>query len=231
MRVLIYQPEVETPGLDEAWANEGQVARLEGLVEGKDPGLVVLPELWPGYCWAMERVSRLPCYSIAGTKRPEEGKLYNSAVLMKGGETLAHYDKTLLWESEVDEFSAGDSKGVFRAGDLRVGVLICYDMSENNSGQVRETAGESDCIAIPAFANLKYIDTAWENRPGEISGKYGKPVLVANLGGLLECPEGSFGGGRSRVVVDGREKARLGDGEGWILYDTESGKAKARDLD
>ncbi|RLJ04361.1 MAG: hypothetical protein DRP08_01925 [Candidatus Aenigmatarchaeota archaeon] len=220
MKVLVYQPEVGISAEGEEWANKEQVELVEKLVEKLKPDLVVLPELWPGYPWAMKRLSRLPCYSMAGTKTEKDGKKYNSYVLTKNGKRLDRYDKIHLYKSENEEFIPGEKPGILRFGGLNVGILICNDVTSEEL--IKEVAEKSDLVVMASNADVRYLDKEWKNIISKTNREYGVPVIFANVGGVYEWKGDRYGGGESMIFDEGEVKIMLGKEEGWVLYDTQN---------
>ncbi len=69
---------------------------------------------------------------LIGSPWRDNGKLYNSAILLDGGKIVARRDKVLLPNYGVfDEqrlFATGDLSGPIAFRDVRLGVLVCEDM-------------------------------------------------------------------------------------------------------
>jgi NAD+ synthase (glutamine-hydrolysing) len=69
---------------------------------------------------------------VVGYPHPSKGELYNAAVVLRDGETLALYHKHLLPNYSVfDEkryFNAGTRPAVFELGGVQVGLTVCEDI-------------------------------------------------------------------------------------------------------
>jgi predicted amidohydrolase len=130
---------------------DATVARLRQLlVQAAAADLVVLPELAnSGYAFASreeawllsERVDESYFLSflgeecrkhrfavVTGLNERSGDKLFNSAVLLDGEGVLGTYRKAHLFLNEKDFFEPGDMGfPVFSWGEIRVGMLICFD--------------------------------------------------------------------------------------------------------
>lgn len=67
-------------------------------------------------------------YVLAGTITSEEGKFYNSAMLFTPQGEMRTYHKRALWGWDRENFSVGNSGGVFDIEGLKVGVRICFEV-------------------------------------------------------------------------------------------------------
>jgi len=64
---------------------------------------------------------------VIGLLEREGDRLFNSAVVIEGGEMVGVYRKTHLIGKEATVFEAGDRYPIFEVGGLRFGINICYD--------------------------------------------------------------------------------------------------------
>jgi len=75
-----------------------------------------------------EAAARADVTVILGTERILEGSLLVSALVIQSDGTLAGFqDKVQLDPSEDGTYSAGTSRRVFAAGDLKFGIAICHE--------------------------------------------------------------------------------------------------------
>jgi len=132
-------------------------------------------------------------------------RVYNSArLILPDGTLAANYRKAHLFgPDERATFTAGDAIAtVVSVGDLRVGVLICYDVEFPESVRLLALAG-ADLVAVPtalmppyefvpasmiptrAFENQIFV--AYANRCGEENGlRYiGRSCIAAPDGSVL----------------------------------------------
>ncbi len=137
-----------------------------------EPDLVVLPELaTTGYLFggrdevrtlaepvpegpSTARLAGLAArYGVAlaaGIAEREGDRLYNSAILVTRDGLAGHYRKVHLFDREFEWFDPGDlGFGVFDLGDVRVGLMVCFDWFYPES--MRSLAlGGADVVAHPA---------------------------------------------------------------------------------
>ena len=117
--------------------------------------------------WARE-AARGDAVVIAGfCERADDGTIFNSAVALEGGGTLAVYRKIHLWDEERRWFAEGDEPApVLDTRHGRIGLSICYDIEFPEVARGLALAG-AELIASP---------TNW---PREPSPPDGRPILVS----------------------------------------------------
>lgn len=64
---------------------------------------------------------------VFGLIETDGGRLYNSAVVVRGRTVVGRYRKVHLLDGEKGVFAAGSDTPVFEAGGLRFGINICHD--------------------------------------------------------------------------------------------------------
>ena len=224
---------------------------LAALAEGQNKGadLVVLPEFFIlGYpaedlvlkasavdnsmdalkTLAAETANSATAIVIGGPWR-EDGKRFNSAFLMEGGEILFRHDKR-----ELPNYGVFDEKRVFDAGEgplwafdfrgVRLGIAICEDIWFERVPRALSDDGAELLIVPNASPWRRTIQTerhttfsAWQ--------KTGVPYLFVNqVGGQDELV---FDGASYGVGVDGTEVQLLGDfetGTALTEFDSETGQ-------
>lgn len=102
-------------------------------------------------------------------ERADDGRLFNSVAVVDGGELVAVYRKTHLWDRERLWFTAGDTLPPVvptRAG--RIGVAICYDL---------EFPELTRHLAL-ADAELVAVPTNWPLVPRP-TGEHPPEVIIA----------------------------------------------------
>lgn len=67
-------------------------------------------------------------YILFGTIILEDKKYYNSAVLFTPKREKLIYSKRALWGWDKDNFSIGNSVGVFNVEGVKIGVRICFEV-------------------------------------------------------------------------------------------------------
>lgn len=218
---------------------------LEAFEEGRAKGadLLVLPELFIlGYPAedlvlkpsavenAMTTISQLADHTktgpaiLIGSPWAEDGKLYNSAVLLREGRIEARYDKR-----ELPNYGVFDEKRIFNAGTephkthdfngVKVGIAICEDIWFDRVPSALHEAGAEMLIAPNASPWRRTIQTE-RHTTFSMWAKTGIPYLFVNqVGGQDELV---FDGASYAVDHDGREHQLLGDfetGTTLVTYD------------
>lgn len=94
--------------------------------------------------------ARLGTFAIMGMLEEADGKLFNACVLIGPGGIVGSYRKIHLPFLGIDRFTdSGDRPfAVHSAGELRVGMNICYDSAFPESARVMALDG-ADLIALP----------------------------------------------------------------------------------
>jgi len=125
-----------------------------------------------------------------------DDKIYNSACVMKDGDTLCRYRKRCLPNYAVfDEeryFTPGDTAAVFELGGLRIGLTICEDIWQRAPLADLAEAGADVAISIngsPFEVNSQINREATARRR---IGETGLPLLYVNMVG-----------GQDELVFDG----------------------------
>ena len=64
-----------------------------------------------------------------GTVRRKKSKYYNSIRLIgPNGALIGNYDKRALWGWDLDNFTSGDTLGIYQIDDIKTGFRICYEV-------------------------------------------------------------------------------------------------------
>jgi len=123
---------------------------VERLIKGVNAEVLVLPELFnSGYLFSslqeVERVaeeiprgktteflcglaSRNGCFIVGGLAERDNGRLFNSAVLVSPQGYVGTYRKIHLFSEEKLWFQPGDkAPAIFDLGCCRIGIMICFD--------------------------------------------------------------------------------------------------------
>ena len=153
---------------------DDNLARIEQRLEeaaGRGARLVVFPECaLTGYCFdsreealplaqpvpgpATEQVTRacrrLGTFAVFGLLERDTDALYNAAALVGPQGLVGSYRKAHLPYLGVDRFTTPGNRpfAVHQAGDLRVGMLICYDSSFPEATRVLALLG-ADVVVLP----------------------------------------------------------------------------------
>jgi omega-amidase len=68
-------------------------------------------------------------YIVLGTIRKPSSKYYNSVQLIgPNGEIIGNYDKRALWGWDLENFSKGESLGIYQIDDIKIGFRICFEV-------------------------------------------------------------------------------------------------------
>lgn len=99
----------------------------------------------------------------------EDGRLYNSAMLVDPGGVRAVYRKAHLWDAEPDFFTPGDAPPpVVDTRFGRIAIMICYDAEFPEWVRLPALAG-AELLALPA------------NWPAEEVPAGERPIVTANV--------------------------------------------------
>ncbi|MEY2725382.1 MAG: (R)-stereoselective amidase [Planctomycetota bacterium] len=150
------------------------LAKLESIVASEaalGTQIIIFPECFAsGYCFdsleealpfgesipgpATNKVAalckKLNVFVIFGLLERDGNQLYNSAVLIGPNGLVGSYRKVHLPWLGVDRFTTAGERPfqVFTAGDLRIGMLICYDGGFPEASRVLALQG-ADLICLP----------------------------------------------------------------------------------
>ena len=124
--------------------------KIESSLQKMNCDLVVLPELsLCGYLFhdqkellvaaeavpndsstqKMQRLSeKYDCTLVFGLAEKENGKIYNTAVVVSKGMYIGKYRKIHLSDFENNFFECGTKNEVFSLNGLTIGVQICFDL-------------------------------------------------------------------------------------------------------
>lgn len=172
-------------------ANRAVASAAIAQAAGRGVQVVVLPELTSsGYVFADEAEARALAEPAGGqtaarwaglaaahqivivggfSELGEDGRLYNSAMIVDPGGVRAVYRKAHLWDAESDFFTPGDGPPpVVDTRFGRIAVMICYDVEF------------PEWVRLPALAGaeLLALPTNWPAEPvpaGE------RPIMTANV--------------------------------------------------
>jgi predicted amidohydrolase len=143
--------------------------------------------------------------------------IYNSALLIdRDGRMLANYRKTHLYGGgEKKLFAPGDCLVTVKLGDLKVGILICYDVEFPEAVRALALAG-AHLIAVPTALMEPFGLIARTVVPARA---YESQVYVACAGLCGKEGNLTYCGLSSIVGPDGYELARAGRTEDLLVAD------------
>ncbi len=160
---LVVLPELVTTGYY-------MFERFRDLAEPLDgPTVTILHEL----------ARRYDFHVVMGlAERGNDGKVYDSAVLVGPSGLTGVYRKMHLWDTEKGVFVPGDQVVVADTGaDLgHIGLLVCYDLEFPDTVEQVGSAGASILAAPAAFSNLTLWKATLEVRARDL----GVPIVAAN---------------------------------------------------
>ncbi|UXS05615.1 carbon-nitrogen hydrolase family protein [Agrobacterium tumefaciens] len=166
----------------------------------------------------LSRMPRAGPMLVFGLIESENGRLFNTAVVVDRGTIVGRYRKTHLLRSEQC-FDAGSDSYVFEVDGLRFGISICYDTNFPEAAQKIAALGAS-LIVCPANNMLKRKTAeAYRNLHNMVRGdrcrETGLWLVSADVTGEREGRV-SFG---PTAVIDptGRVAAQLPLGEAGLL--------------
>ena len=165
---------------------EQNIQRSVDLIESVDADLLVLPELCTtGYLFVSkeevealaepipdglsvtawrESSVRKDVYIVAGLAERANGRLFNSAVLIRPNGRIEVYRKAHLFYEEKRWFDPGDTGfRVYDIGEARVGMMICFDWIFPETARILSLKG-ADILCHPANLVLPYCPDAMVTR-------------------------------------------------------------------
>jgi len=196
-----------------------------------DAGLIVLPELFStgyqfrsraealslaedpatGYAATrlIEAAAEKRAFIVAGIAERSSKRVYNSSILVGPRGLVGLYRKTHLFSNEKKIFAPGDTGfEVFRAGRLRLGMMICFDWVFPEAARTLSLKG-ADIICHPSNLVLPHCPRAMITR--SIENRVWS--ITANRVGVEERIRGRplrFIGSSQIVAPDGELLCRAG---------------------
>jgi len=111
----------------------------------------------PAFAAMLERFPRSGPTLVVGLIEVEQGRLFNTAVVVRHGALIGRYRKQHLLAGERI-FQAGTACPVFDVGGLRFGINICYDTNFPDLAQ--QVAGQGASLIVCAANNMMRRDSA-----------------------------------------------------------------------
>ena len=173
---------------------------------------------------------------LVGTPWVDDGKLYNAALLLEGGEIAA-----MRFKRDLPNYGVFDEKRVFHTGPLpgpvnfrgvRLGVMVCEDMWTD---EVSECLEESGAEILTVLNGSPYEQDKWDTRLNLAVARATEcrmPLIYVNqVGGQDELV---FDGGSFVLGADASLRAQAPawtenvlitewsrDGDAWVCAETE----------
>jgi len=111
----------------------------------------------PAFKAVLNRLPKTGPTMVMGLIEAEEGRLFNTAIVVDHGTLIGRYRKVHLLRSE-QIFDAGSYSLVFEIPGLRFGILICYDT--NFPEAAREIADLGASLIVCPANNMHHRKTA-----------------------------------------------------------------------
>lgn len=174
--------------LDISRNKEENLRHAEELIRKTDAEIVVLPEMFncpynakTFYKYAEEEFSESTQWmgalskemdiTLVGGSIPEleDDKMYNTSYTYHKGELVGKHRKAHLFDVDIKDgitfqessvLTPGDKATVFKAGDITIGVAICYDMRFPELMRIMVNEG-AELIVIPAAFNTTTGPAHW----------------------------------------------------------------------
>lgn len=104
-----------------------------------------------------ELCQKLGVYVVFGLLEIDNGRLFNSAVLVGPDGLIGHYRKTHIPNDGLDRFVEPGDKPfeVFRTSIANIGILICHDLTFPETARILMLQG-ADIIVVPTNWPRKY---------------------------------------------------------------------------
>ncbi len=102
----------------------------------------------PAFASTLSRLPKSGPVLVIGLIEVQDGRLFNTAVVVDRGVLIGRYRKTHLLGGET-LFDAGSDSPLFTAGGLRFGINICYDTNFPEAAR-KVAASGGDLILCPA---------------------------------------------------------------------------------
>jgi predicted amidohydrolase len=111
----------------------------------------------PAFAAVLNRLPRTGPMIVMGMIEVEEGRLFNTAIVVNRGAVVGRYRKAHLLAGEKI-FDAGRDSGVFEIGGLRFGINICNDT--NFPAAARKVADLGASLIVCPANNMHRRETA-----------------------------------------------------------------------
>jgi predicted amidohydrolase len=148
----------------------------------------------------------------------DDGRLYNSAVMVDGDGVVAHYRKTHLWDREKLIFTPGDTlPRVVKTRHGDIAVMVCYDIEFGELTRPVAVAG-AELIAAPV--NWPLFPRPQGERPGEVITAMS--TARTNKIAIACCDRAGIERGQRWT-----EGTAIIDPDGWVAASAGSGTAMA----
>jgi len=233
MKIALYQGAGKPTKVDE---NLAIIQRQAAAAADRGADLIIFPELFlTGYnigrtvqelaeptdgssCQKAAHIAREADIAILyGYPERLDKEVYNSASLIdRRGHTRANYRKTHLYGSfEKSCFKPGETLLIAELEDLKIGILICYDVEFPEAVRALTNAG-ADFIAVPTALMKDYCRVAEHVVPARA---YESEIFVAYVNRCGSEGDTTYCGRSCLMGPDGREILRADISEELLIAD------------
>ncbi len=165
------------------------------------------------------------CTIVFGIAEKDNGKIYNTAVIVSKGKYIGKYRKIHLSDFEKTLFDSGNSNCIFEADGIKIGIQICFDLwfPEISREQIRQGA---DILCVLANFGGETTYSIAKTRATENL----TPLILCNRIGEENLPDiNAFFLGKSSIIDASGERLSVGKSgnETSDFCDIEIGKEKS----
>jgi len=148
----------------------------------------------------------------------DDGRLYNSAVMVDADGVIAHYRKTHLWDREKLIFTPGDAlPRVVKSKHGAIAVMVCYDLE---FGELTRRVALDGAELIAAPVNWPLFPRPGGEHPGEVITAMS--TARTNTVAIACCDRA--GAERGQPWTEG---SVIVDPDGWVVASAGPGTAMA----
>jgi omega-amidase len=158
---------------------------------------------WSGapFQTAVQAAKESGIYLFCGLSERDNGRIYNSlAVISPEGELIGKYRKTHLFtKDDIREdqiFAPGDSVTIVKIGNVRIGLLICYDLRFPELARTLALDGADIIVLVAAWPESRILHFTALARARAIENQC--YVIAANRVGK----DGHVAFGGSSCIID-----------------------------
>ena len=232
MKIYCCQPDIVWENKE---ANFKRVRALLGKRKLSPRSLIVLPEMFatgftmnadavaegkngPTDCFLREVAREKGAFIIGGLVRASRGQMVNEAVcIAPSGKRVARYDKLHLFSpgNESRHYVPGAGLTVFRWGEFKVGLFICYDLRFPEIFRMSVRRGADVLVVIASWPGKRHSHWTALLRARAIENQ----AYVIGVNRCGNDPQANYQGGS--VVIDpwGETVSEAGAGEELLTAD------------
>jgi predicted amidohydrolase len=180
---LQFKPEFGNP--------EKNISFINNILSDREFDLLVLPELansgylfsnkneledyseeipYGKFCKGIQQIcSEKNCYIVSGICEKNNGKFYNSSILVYPDKRIFVYRKIHLFDEEKKWFTRGNKNlkvykiGNKKSGTVKIGMMICFDWIFPETARTLALKG-ANIICHPSNLVMSYCQTSMQTR-------------------------------------------------------------------